>query len=80
MPNFDRYEDYARTLYIRFKCTRCGKEELEPLRACSERTGDRGDLLGQLRLPENWYDNHFNDFALCPACNKAYFKFMRGEK
>lgn len=53
MPDFDKYSDHARTLYIRFKCTRCGCEAIEPLKECSDRTGDRGDYLGQLRLPQN---------------------------
>lgn len=78
MPSFDKYEDYSKTLYIRFKCTRCGFEEFEKLSDCSKRTDDRGNYLGQLRLPQGWYDNWYASMALCPKCQKAFDEFRRG--
>lgn len=78
MPSFDKYEDYSKTLFIRFKCSRCGFEELETLEHCDKRTGDRGNFLRQLSLPKGWYDDEYRSVALCPNCRKAYEDFMSG--
>ena len=80
MPNFDKYADYCKTLYIRFKCSRCGFEEFELLRACIERTGDNGGCLRQFHLPKGWYDDEYRGIALCPSCKEAFNKFLRMEE
>ncbi len=78
MPCFDKYEDYCKTLFIRFKCKRCGFEEFETLEDCDQRTGDRGNFLRQLSLPKGWYDDDYRNVALCPNCRKAFDEFMKG--
>lgn len=78
MPKFDKYEDKSKTLFIRFKCNRCGFEEFEKLEDCDKRTGERGDYLHQLLLPRGWLYEQFLGRALCPDCNRAYDEFMKG--
>lgn len=80
MPQIDKYADYCKTLFIQFKCTRCGFEVLEPLKDCISKTGDNGGYLRQFSVPKGWYDKDYEAIALCPTCFEAYRKFMRGEE
>ena len=80
MPSFDKYATISKTLFIRFKCIRCGHEEFEPLQDCDKRTGDRGNYLSQLSFPEGWYRLNFAENVLCPECYIAFSEFMKGDK
>ncbi len=80
MIELDRYEHGGKTLFIRFKCTRCGLEEFEKLNDCDKRTGDRGPYLHQLMLPKDWFHDDFRGYALCPVCHKDYREFMNGRR
>lgn len=77
MPSFDSYQKYNRTLFVRFNCSRCGYEEFESLKDCDKRTGERGDFLHQLFLPDGWTENRFGNIVLCPNCTNAFNEFMK---
>lgn len=71
------FSDKGRTVYIEFKCMRCGHAKLEPYSEVSGRTGEHCGYLRQLTLPQGWRDFDFR-LLLCDKCAQALSEFMQG--
>lgn len=67
----------GRTLYIQFKCYRCGKEHFEKYDTC--RSSDENDYINtfyRFHTPMGWGQLRYDFQILCPECNEEYEKFI----
>ena len=74
---FNSYSDSGRTLFVEFKCRRCGKTHYEPLEEAHKRSSDTYGYLRNLSLPPEWGAIGYSTI-LCEKCAKAYTEFMQG--
>ena len=73
-----RYESHGRKLMVEFKCYRCKKTAIRPLKDCIEEARDECRDLHDLNPPQGWRNGGFYYPSFCPECAKAYDSFMEG--
>ena len=72
------YEEFGRTMMVRFKCQRCKKTEYRPLKDCLPSDCPVRNL-SDLEAPTGWRDGGFYHPTFCPECAEKYKRFMDGE-
>lgn len=66
----------GRTLYVEFKCKRCGKVHLEPYdKQYNATTSTDIEHLDFFNPPKGW-KNEFGFPLICDECNEQYKAFM----
>jgi len=73
---FNSCEDSGRTLYVEFKCTRCGRTEYHKLEEYKE-VEDYG-YLHNIPAPCGWREVHYSRL-LCQTCYEAFCNFMNNK-
>ena len=72
---FTSFSDHGRTLMVKFTCRRCGAEQIDELEAHKDDDHESYGYLRFIKPPEGW-DDLMQGPLLCPACIKAFVKFM----
>lgn len=70
------YSLRGRTLFIEFKCGRCGTTYFEPYEKQAANT--EGNLQC-FKPPEGWQDDGLYNPLLCPECAEQFHRFLRNE-
>lgn len=75
---FNSYSDSGRTLYVEFKCHRCGATHYETLEQANKRSGGESyGYLHNISIPPEWGTIGYSTIV-CEKCAKAYTEFMQG--
>lgn len=75
---FNSYSDSGRTLFVEFKCRRCGATHYEPLKQANERSGNESyGYLHNINIPPEWSKIAYGTIVR-EKCAKAYVEFMQG--
>lgn len=72
----NQYSSSGRTLYVEFKCARCGHTEYHKLEEYKD-IEDYG-YLHNIPEPKDWHEVFYGQI-LCPTCYKAYQGFMNNK-
>ena len=78
--NIEKFSEKGRTLFVQFKCERCGTTALRTFEACLKDAKHGCGALWDFCPPEKWRDGGFYYPLFCPDCSKAYEEFMRNER
>ena len=70
------YEEKGRRLLVEFKCQRCGKIHLQPLKEAAHYSGDHYEYLHNLRVPKGWDDHIYTGYLICDTCLEKFKSFM----
>lgn len=73
---FNTYSQAGRMLMIKFTCTRCGKEHIDPLEKHKNDGAEHYGHLQFIKPPAGWEELGHGPL-LCDECVQAYKDFMR---
>lgn len=78
MPSFNNYSADGRTIMVKFTCSRCGAEHIDPLELHRNDDDQSYGYLHRIKPPNGWKDL-LHGPLLCANCYQKYLKFMEGK-